>query len=597
MGSFNSTIITSKGHALMAKTQTGTAKMNFSKISSSDYQYPAGTDFEALTALSGIKQTSVVSGVSKVNDASVKVTGSFTNAGLATGYYLRNIGLFAIDPDEGEILYSITTAIQADWIPPDNGISVSSVLIDLITVISNASNVTIDVDPNAVATINDINLINAEISDLKGFVGYTENDIYGVEVDFPNNKFTRLAGAVNKTPGADFNGIAAFGGRKRCILTDGGVVLAYYGETGYTETGATTVEIIKNGTTYPVGTAVQVMVEQPKFYYRVVPITLEKIAGGIGYHLRKARYYVSDTIKKGFKVHPAFVSNGVEKNKIYLSAYEGSLFDTSALAYLLADEQVADFTATTGDKLSSIANAKPASGVTQNLTRANTRVLANNRGAGWQQSLAITAAATEMLMLIEYATFEMQTAIGKGVVEIPDTPNTANNSINTGSTGFLGNNSGSAVGTNGQVSISYRGEENPWGNIWKWQDGLNIECKGIHQAYWADNAFADDIKTAPYKNCGFTLAKTNGYVSAFGYTEECDFFFLASETVGASNQPVGDYFYQNNAYNGFLVALLGGSWTYGLAAGAFYWDVGNASSGRSRNVGGRLLYVPAENAA
>ncbi|WP_202946828.1 hypothetical protein, partial [Rhodanobacter spathiphylli] len=122
----------------------------------------------------------------------------------------------------------------------------------------------------------------------------------------------RLAGAVGKNPGADFDSINAFGGRKRCILTDDGVVLAYYGEPGYSETGKTTVEITKNSVTYPVGTIVQVMVEQPKFYYKVVPLKLEKIQDGIGYHLRKARYYVSDYPKPGFKIHPAFVRNGVE---------------------------------------------------------------------------------------------------------------------------------------------------------------------------------------------------------------------------------------------------------------------------------------------
>ena len=236
--------------------------------------------------------------------------------------------------------------------------------------------------------------------DIKGYIGYTENDIVGVEADFVNNKFTRLAGAVGKNPGADFNSIKAFGGRKRCILTDAGVVLAYYDEPGYVETGKLTQVITKNSVTYPVGTPVQVMVEQPKFYYKVVPLQLEPITDGIGYHLRKARYYVSDTPKVGFKVHPAFVRNGVEVDKIYLPAYEGSIYDVSAGTYLLNDEQVADFD---NDKLSSIAGAKPASGLTQNLTRANMRKLANNRGNGWQISDVLSVSVTQILFIIEYA--------------------------------------------------------------------------------------------------------------------------------------------------------------------------------------------------
>ncbi len=413
----------------------------------------------------------------------------------------------------------------------------------------------------------------ADYADLKGYIGYTEDDIYGVEVDFKNKKFTRLAGAINKTPGADFDSIKAFGGRRRCNLADDGTVKAYYGDSGYIENGS-------NG---------QVMVEQPKFYYKVIPLQLEPITDGIGYHLRKARYYVSDTPKVGFKVHPAFVRNGVEVDKIYLSAYEGSIYNESAGTYLLADEQIADFNA---DKLSSIAYAKPASGLTQNLTRANTRKLAENRGAGWQQKDVLCASASQMLMMIEYAAFNMQSAIGLGVVNKPS--GEGNESELTGATSNLGNASGMAVGTNGLVSISYRGEENFWGNIWKWIDGLNVYIDPDTRktdAYVADHGFTDNVKAEPYKDVGFNLApNTDGYVSAFGYSEDCDFLFLPTETLGNSALPVGDRFY--NTQTGWRVARLGGRWDVGLGAGAFVWHVAYSSATRYRAVGGGAVYVP-----
>lgn len=593
MASFNNTIITKKGHALIAKIVAGTATPNFTKIRTSDYQYPSGTNFEELTSLLGIKQTVDVASVTKVSPAKIRVSGVFTNAALEAGYYVRNIGLYAVDPLEGEILYSITTAIEADWMPPQGGISASSILVDIETVVGNADNVNITVNPNATATVEMVNNLAAEIADVKGFIGYTENDIVGVEADFVNSKFTRLAGAINKTPGADFNTINAFGGRKRCILTDDGVVLAYYGEPGYVETGKLTQAITigeeENAVTYPVGTPVQVMVEQPKFYYKVVPLQLEPITDGIGYHLRKARYYVSDTPKVGFKVHPAFVRNGVEVDKIYLSAYEGSIYDESAGTYLLADEQIADFNA---DKLSSIAYAKPASGLTQNLTRANTRKLAENRGAGWQQKDVLCASASQMLMMIEYAAFNMQSAIGLGVVNKPS--GEGNESELTGATSNLGNASGMAAGTNGLVSISYRGEENFWGNIWKWIDGLNVYIDPDTRktdAYWAAEDFSDDTGSAPYKHVGFNLApNTDGYVSAFGWSEECDFLFLPTETLGNSALPVGDRFY--NTQTGWRVARLGGSWLHGLDAGAFYWYVYHSAAFRTRYFGGGAVYVP-----
>lgn len=156
MASFKSTIITERGHSLMAKTLAGDTKMTFSKVCTSDHQYAGGTDFEKVTSLASIKQTSQISNIALITDVSVKVRSIFENTDLLEGYYVRVVGLFAIDPDLGEILYSVTIADQSDWMPPNNGVSASSILIDLITVISNASNVTIEVSQNATATIEDL---------------------------------------------------------------------------------------------------------------------------------------------------------------------------------------------------------------------------------------------------------------------------------------------------------------------------------------------------------------------------------------------------------------------------------------------------------
>lgn len=436
--------------------------------------------------------------------------------------------------------------------------------------------------------VKGMDIVDQEISDLRAFVGYTDSDIYGVEVDFKNRKFTRLAGATGLTAGANFDNINCFGGRRRCILTDGGVVLAYCGEAAYTESGALIQAVTIGETTYPIGTKVQVMVEQPQFFYKVVPLELEPIINGVGYHMRKARYYVSDQPKLGFKLHPLFTVNGVENPVVYLSAYEGALWDNSANTYILNDDQVADFAA---DKLSSIGNAKPASGLTQNLTRANARALAHNRGTGWEIQTATSAAASQLLMLVEYASFNMQENIGVGVTTKTDDDATSMTEI-TGATTNLGNISGAVTNANDFNVVTYRGEENLWGNIWTFVDGMNINAKGIHELYVADHGFTDGIITGAYQNTGITLAKTNGYVSAFGYNETFDWLFVPSETVGDSALPVGDYFWQNYTYNDVMIALLGADWHHGASSGPFYWDVYNAPSDRYRNVGARAVYFP-----
>lgn len=595
MGAFKSAVITTKGQALLAKVVAGTCKLEFTKIAVSENTLSG--DLASKTGIGTIKQSEKVASVVRQNGANVKVSASFSNETLGAGYYVRNIGLYATDPQDGEILYSISAADEseatADWMPPFNGIGVSSLLVDLVTAVSNASNVSVTVDPSAGATVAQIVNLQEQIDDVRTFVGYEQDDVYGVEVDFVNKKFTRLAGAENMTAGDDFSALNPWGGRKRCILADDGTVLAYRGETGYTEAGATTQAITVGDTEYPSGTKVQVMVEQPIFYTKVVPVKATAATSGRGKQVTKARYYISPTPKTGFKANDAFKdANGILQDHIYLAAYEGSIYDTSAKAYLKSDEQVADFAA---DMLSSIANAKPASGLTQSLTRANTRSLCTNRGTGWQLHNIFALAVTQWLILIEYASFDCQSKIGKGVSNFTDDGST-NMALVTGATAGLGNGSGIPDGgEDGKCSVSYRGEENLWGNIWTWLDGINHYAKDAD----TDTVFVkgygtmkDNTSSDGYSTLDAGVVRGYGYLSAFGYNEEFDYLFLPAEHNGASNSPIGDYIWNNTTSLGFLVAILGGRWNDGSGCGAWNLYLDSASSIRYRSVGGRLLYVP-----
>lgn len=431
--------------------------------------------------------------------------------------------------------------------------------------------------------VNEVNLTNltADVADIKGYVGMVDPDIYGVEVDWKNNKFTRLSSAIGKNGGADFDNIAPWD-RRRCNVTDAGEVVAYYGDNGYTETGKLTQAIAIGDKTWQVGTRVQVMVEQNMFFYRMVPLSLEPANDGFGWKVRKARYYISATPKAGFKLFPAFKRNGKIVTKIYDSAFEGCMYDTSVGSYVKDDSVAADYTVTTGDKLASIANVKPISGSESILDRRNARKLANNVGTGWTQGDFLVDTMTEWLFLIEYASMNAQSKIGMGVCDYANT-----NTLNTGLTSSLGNASGMAAGTNGKTSITYRGKENPYGNISKWCDGLNYNGTTKH-AYWADHGFVDDTDASPYNDCGFTLAGTNGYVSAFGWSEDCDFAFLPTETAGDSSKPVGDYHWQATGWRG---AIFGGGFN-SLQCGLCYWFLQYSPNTRGSSFGCRLVYIP-----
>ena len=433
------------------------------------------------------------------------------------------------------------------------------------------------------------------VTDIRAYLGMIETeDVLGITMDYKNKTCTRIAGAKNLTAGADFDKFSMYGGRKRCNVSDGGTINAYYGDEGYTEDGS-------NG---------QVMVYQPKFYYLVCPLEYDRQETGYGYHLRKANYYVSETQRAGFKLHPAFYDkNGNEVDYILMSAYEGCIYDTSANAYLKNDEQVMD---ASKDKFSSIAGTRPASGVSQNLTRPNIEQMAKNRGEGWHSLGIKTASMEQLLMIVEMGMMNLQTAIGQGVVNLPwstGSDTTSSYAGATGSTASLGNGTGRATKTttyeggkatdytvDGKTSICYRGVENFWGNIWKFAYGVNIwgngKMAGGMPYICSDFNYAEGKNTDNYEGAGFTVTKANGYISAMGYSTKYDWLFMASECLGNSSLPVGDYTYITENLNGYRLAQLGGDWNSGSGAGGFYWDLGNGVGYRSRGIGGRLVYVP-----
>ena len=501
--------------------------------------------------------------------------------------------------------------------------SASSVKTSLSNVISTANTAKSNLDASVATANNVLQSLSAEnasaasnidelksenfnsqeilsgVADIRAYLGITADDIVGIQVDYKNKTFKRLAGAANLTKGSDFDKFTMFGGRKRCNVADDGSIVAWYGDADYKEDGS-------------MG---QVMVYQPKFYYLVCPVEYDPIDTGIGYHLRKANYYVSEKPRAGFRLHPAFYdASGNEIDYFLTSAYEGSIYDASASAYLLNDEQVMN---TGEDKFSSIAGARPASGSSQNLTRPNIEAMAQNRGTNWHGDLIKQVSAEQMLMIIEMGMMNLQTAIAQGVVSLPWTTGsdtTSSYAAATGSTASLGNGTGRAEKTttyeggvakeytvDGKTSVCWRGKENFWGNIWKFVYGINIwgngKMGGGQPYICSDFSFAESKNSGNYEPAGFTVTNANGYISAMGYSTACDWLFIASECLGNSSLPVGDYTYITVNLNGYRIARLGGYWNSGSNAGGFFWLLDGGVGDRYRGIGGRLVYIPTRDSA
>ena len=150
-GVFNEAVLTTKGIALLAKAQANICAIQFTRAVTGNGSYSSGEDLTGRTALKSQKQTFNLNTVTVKNNTNVFVKFIVTNYKssidyLTQGYYVTEIGLYAMDPDEGEILYAIATAVtdQWDYMPSYNNLIPAKITIDMLAEVVNADTVTIE---------------------------------------------------------------------------------------------------------------------------------------------------------------------------------------------------------------------------------------------------------------------------------------------------------------------------------------------------------------------------------------------------------------------------------------------------------------------
>ena len=148
MAEFNKLVITNKGQSLMAKLIAGTTSIEFTKIGVSTNIYTE-SQILALTSLANVKQIGEISKITRINNVAVQIESAIENSKLTTGYNMNSLGLYANDPDDGEILYAVASVSSSDkgaYMPPYNNLTVSGAYFKLVTTVSNADNVSLQVD-------------------------------------------------------------------------------------------------------------------------------------------------------------------------------------------------------------------------------------------------------------------------------------------------------------------------------------------------------------------------------------------------------------------------------------------------------------------
>lgn len=416
---------------------------------------------------------------------------------------------------------------------------------------------------------------------------------------------TRLASAVGKTGGENFDSIAPWM-FKRCNLWHDDIdstyeVTAYHGENCYTD-----IYIEDMG---------PVMVEIPKFYYYTF-----YDSGSTTYY-----WFVSPDAdcevdlglgagSQPFKTHPAFqrggstLYDGTTKSVLYLGAYE---------AYV------------NGMSLESKAGVRPTCGLTRDAYRqaAHFRFGIWRPANHWEIQDYLITSAIQLLALIEFATFETQTAqpngLGLGVTGLAAETNRVL-PVRTGWTGSCDNNDGStsaydygnltgqksfatntedglAAGdsTHTAYAMSYRGIENIFGNTWTILDGLNIAA---NKPWIANHSFAEQTYGAyahPYIDTTLTLNTGSNLTAditdiAYDATYH-DFGFLPNTGSGTN---YGIYLcdkanVQNTATT--RSPYYGGHWGLSYEAGLFHlspWYAYDYVGVTALKAGTRLMYIP-----
>lgn len=149
MAEWSNAIMTDVGAALQAKVNAGKTKLTFTKI-----KVGSGVNSTNPLALTDVisSKWETTNFVVKLEGKIVSVDTIITNTGIHEAFRMSEIGLFAQDPDKGEILYAYLTDPEPDRMPAESGSVVVSQELTIGMVFSNTGNVSLTVNIGALVT-------------------------------------------------------------------------------------------------------------------------------------------------------------------------------------------------------------------------------------------------------------------------------------------------------------------------------------------------------------------------------------------------------------------------------------------------------------
>lgn len=614
--------LTKDGKALLAKAQAGKCAIQITKAQSGSGSYTSSEDISQRTALKTVKQTFPISNKVINTDSALVLKITMENSTLTAGYDITEFGVFASDPDKGEILYSIATASTSDYMPAYNGVVPSVINMSYYLEVANASTVTIK-SAGALALQSDLEALEARVTAVESDAlrGYGARRKVGAS----STTWERVGAAIglvakaavgNGTVQNDFmESVYPYNSVKPCNVAEDMSVNAYLGDADFQWDGS-------NG---------DVMLEVPQVY---TARYFETDSDGVEWEYR---WVAAGPVGRCHLDH-AFTDGDRQSEKIYIPIFNGSLN-------------------TEGTKLESKAGVFPL----HNKTRAQFRTLCTAKGDKWCLDDVWTMHLLDTLFIVMFAGTNAQTILGRGRSEMPY-DNAANvalqarNNTNyitiakswaerftvgqgigigtsagsqsvfaertvtqitdsaeiesasniffdgdpvnittdhhvwscvqkTGATIEMQSANGRVEGVDGRTAVRFLYIEDWFGNMWQFRDGDNIK-KFQHYYCNKRSSYADKVYEGDYFKVGYEASLTGGYVKKFGYDPEWPEIEICVDATGSSGTYFPDYYW---AAEGGELVLSGGHVGYGVSVGPFYRACGSGSGNSYWSLGGRPL--------
>ena len=614
--------LTKDGKALLAKAQAGKCAIQITKAQSGSGSYTSSEDISQRTALKTVKQTFPISNKVINTDSALVLKITMENSTLTAGYDITEFGVFASDPDKGEILYSIATASTSDYMPAYNGVVPSVINMSYYLEVANASTVTIK-SAGALALQSDLEALEARVTAVESDAlrGYGARRKVGAS----STTWERVGAAIglvakaavgNGTVQNDFMAsVYPYNSVKPCNVAEDMSVNAYLGDADFQWDGS-------NG---------DVMLEVPQAY---TARYFETDSDGVEWEYR---WVAAGPVGRCHLDH-AFTDGDRQSEKIYIPIFNGSLN-------------------TEGTKLESKAGVFPL----HNKTRAQFRTLCTAKGDKWCLDDVWTMHLLDTLFIVMFAGTNAQTILGRGRSEMPY-DNAANvalqarNNTNyitiakswaerftvgqgigigtsagsqsvfaertvtqitdsaeiesasniffdgdpvnittdhhvwscvqkTGATIEMQSANGRVEGVDGRTAVRFLYIEDWFGNMWQFRDGDNIK-KFQHYYCNKRSSYADKVYEGDYFKVGYEASQTGGYVKKFGYDPEWPEIEICVDATGSSGTYFPDYYW---AAEGGELVLSGGNVNNGVYVGPFSRDCGYGSGASHWYIGGRPL--------